>query len=69
MPVLRSTKDIRDRISQGEPFFLFCDEKEPGEIQPVLRDVPALTPVLRMTNPYRPGETFWLFHWPADPKP
>lgn len=69
LPVLRSTKDIRDRISPGEPFFLFCDEKEPGEIQPVLRDVPALTPVLRMTNPYRPGETFWLFHRPADPKP
>jgi len=69
LPVLRSTKDIRDRISRGEPFFLFCDEKEPGEIQPVLRDVPALMPVLRMTNPYRPGETFWLFHWPADPKP
>jgi 4-amino-4-deoxy-L-arabinose transferase-like glycosyltransferase len=66
LPVLRSTKDIRDRISQGEPFFLFCDEKKPGKIQPVLRDVPALTPVLRMTNPYRPGETFWLFHWPAN---
>jgi hypothetical protein len=69
LPVLASAKEVRDKIDEGAPFFLLCDEKHPGEARQALGNPPGLTLVLNITNPYRPEETFWLFHWLADPKP
>jgi hypothetical protein len=69
LPVLASAKEVQDKIDEGDPFFLLCDEKHPGEARQALADLPGLTPVLNITNPYRLQETFWLFRWPANAPP
>jgi hypothetical protein len=69
LPVLASAKGIQDKIDEGKPFFLLCDEKHPGEARQALGNPPGLTPVLNIANPYRPEETFWLFRWPANASP
>ncbi|HUU30628.1 MAG TPA: phospholipid carrier-dependent glycosyltransferase, partial [Phycisphaerae bacterium] len=69
LPVLASAKEVQDKIDEGHPFYLLCDEKHPGEVEQMLGNVRGLTPVLHITNPYRPQETFWLFRWPANASP
>jgi 4-amino-4-deoxy-L-arabinose transferase-like glycosyltransferase len=66
LPVLASAKEVRDKIDEGDPFFLLCDEKHPGEVQQMLGNVHGLAPVLSVSNPYRLHETFWLFRWPEN---
>jgi len=69
LPVLASAKEVQDKIDEGHPFYLLCDEKHRGEVEQMLGNVRGLTPVLHITNPYRPEETFWLFRWPANASP
>jgi hypothetical protein len=66
LPVLASVKEVQDKIDEGNPFFLLCNEKHSGEVKQMLGNVRGLTPVLNITNPYRLHETFWLFRWPAN---
>jgi len=66
LPVLASVKEVQDKIDEGDPFFLLCDEKHSGEVKQMLGNVRGLAPVLHITNPYRLHETFWLFRWPAN---
>jgi len=69
LPVLASVKEVQDKIGEGDPFFLLCNEKHSGEVKQMLGNVRGLTPVLNITNPYRLHETFWLFCWPANTPP
>jgi len=66
LPVLRSAEDVQKTADRRAPFFLLCDEKHRGEIEQALGKVLGLAPVLSISDPYRPEETFWLFHWPAN---
>ena len=66
LPVLASAKEVRDKIDEGDPFFLLCDEKHPGEVKQMLGNVHGLAPVLSVSDPYRLHETFWLFRWPEN---
>jgi len=66
LPVLASVKEVQDKIDEGNPFFLLCNEKHSGEVKQMLGNVRGLTPVLNITNPYRLHETFWLFRWPEN---
>jgi 4-amino-4-deoxy-L-arabinose transferase-like glycosyltransferase len=69
LPVLASAKEVQDKIDEGNPFFLLCDEKHPGEVKQMLGNVRGLAPVLSVPDPYRPEETHWLFRGAADASP
>jgi len=69
LPVLASAKEVRDKIDKGDPFFLLCNEKHPGEVKQMLGNVRGLAPVLSVPDPYRPEETHWLFRGAANVPP
>jgi len=69
LPVLASAKEVRDKIDEGTPFYLLCDEKHRGEIKQALGNVRGLAPVLSVSDPYRPEETHWLFRGSANVPP
>jgi 4-amino-4-deoxy-L-arabinose transferase-like glycosyltransferase len=69
LPVLASTEEVQNKIREGHPFYLLCDEKHPGEVEQMLGNVRGLTPVLHVTNPFRPGETHRMFRGAANASP